>query len=182
MLTELKEAGSHRPPRIIAVTIRLIDFLSTVAYTLSAILLAVIVMLYSMEIVLRYFFLSPTVWTRDTVTYFLAATICLAAPEIARQNGHVAITILLEMCSDRVRQFMETALALITAVVTGGVCWITAGQTARLIETGILTLGTVAVPKWWIAVFIPIGFLLVSLQYLALAFDQNRRDHDRTRI
>lgn len=182
MSTVIKEAGSRRPPRVISLAITLIDVLTVMAYYLSAALLAVIVLLYSMEIVLRYFFLSPTVWTRDTITYLLAATISLAAPEIARINGHVAITIVLEKCSDTMRQILETGLALITALVTGGVCWITASQTARLIETGILTLGTVAVPKWWIAIFIPVGFLLISLQYLTLALDRTRRAHDRKQI
>lgn len=174
--------GENRPLSIVQRAIGWLDALTKLAFYLSAAILGVIVTLYCMEIVLRYFFLSPTTWTRDTVTYLLCATIFLAAPEVARNNNHVAITILVERCGDTWRRRIETALALITAAVAGGVCWVTAGQTFKLFSTGILTLGTVAVPKWWISVFIPIGLLLISLQYLSLALDERRRGHDRTHV
>ena len=182
MSNEKSEVGNSRPLPIAGPAMKLLDKVTKLAFYLSAATLATIVSLYCMEIVLRYFFLSPTVWSRDTVTYLLCGTILLAAPEVARTNSHVAITIAVEMCRPKTRKRIETLLALITALVAAGVCWVTAGETFRLFNSGILTLGTVAVPKWWMSIFIPIGFFLISLQYLSLAVDESRRGHDRAQI
>lgn len=182
MSNEETEAGDSRPLPIAGPAIKLLDGVTKLAFYLSAATLATIVSLYCMEIVLRYFFLSPTVWSRDTVTYLLCGTILLAAPEVARTNSHVAITIAVEMCGSKTKQRVETILALIAAVVAAGVCWVTAGETLRLFNSGILTLGTIPLPKWWMSIFIPIGFFLISLQYLTLAIDKRRRGHDRTQI
>lgn len=170
-----EEVGYRRPPTVIKFAINILDIITKYAAYLSAATLAIIVSLYCMEIVLRYFFLSPTVWSRDTVTYLLAGTIFLAAPDVARQNGHVAITILVEKCQPKLRNKIEFILAFAAGLVALGVCWVTFGATFKLLSSGILTLGTVPVPKWWISVFIPIGFLLIGLQFLSLAIDPYRR-------
>lgn len=172
-------ADTSRPSPLARLSLGLLDQITRIAFYLSAATLALIVILYCMEIVLRYYFLSPTVWSRDTVTYLLSATILLAAPEVARTNKHVAITLVVEMCKPVTRHRIETVLAIVAAVVAMGVCWVTAGETLRLYHSEILTLGTVAVPKWWMSIFIPIGFSLISLQYFSLAVYPTRRNHDR---
>ncbi len=182
MPTEKSGVGNRRPLSMARQAVRFLDWVTRVAFYMSAATLAVIAVLYCMEIVLRYFFLSPTVWTRDTVTYLLCGTIFLAAPEVAKNNSHVAITIAVEMCKEKHRTRIETLLVLIAALVAGGVCWVTAIECIRLFNAGILTLGTVAVPKWWISAVIPLGFLLISLQYFSQVMDQQRRGHDRTQI
>ncbi|MBL1421675.1 MAG: TRAP transporter small permease [Alphaproteobacteria bacterium] len=171
-----EEVGNSRPPNLFKTAIKFLDIVTKYVAYLSAATLAFIVCLYCMEIVLRYFFLSPTVWSRDTVTYLLAGTIFMAAPDVARQNGHVAITILVEKCRPKLRKNLEMTLACVAGVVALGVCWVTFGATFKLFDSGILTLGTVPVPKWWISVFIPIGFLLIGLQFLSLAIDPSRRE------
>lgn len=174
--------GSSHPFYLMRYATSLLDRITRYALYLSASILAAIVVLYCMEIALRYFFLAPTVWSRDTVTYLLCASIMMAAPEVARTNGHVAITIAIEMCSEVTRVRIETFLAFVTSIVSLGVCWVTAGETIRLYNSGILTLGTVPVPKWWMSAFIPAGFLLIGLQYLALATDRVRRGNQRNHI
>jgi TRAP-type C4-dicarboxylate transport system permease small subunit len=156
--------------------------MTQLAFNISAAILLAVTVLYCMEIALRYFFLSPTIWTRDTITYLLCAILLLASPQVARNNSHVAITILVELFDARTRHRIETVLALLTAFISAGVCWITAQETIRLFNSNILTLGTIAVPKWWISIFIPLGFSLVSLQFLSQAVDRTRRGHDRTKI
>lgn len=176
------EVGNRRPPNLIKSAMAILDIVTKYAAYLSAATLAVIVSLYCMEIVLRYFFLSPTVWSRDTVTYLLAGTIFMAAPDVARQNGHVAITILVEKCQPKLRKNVELILACAAGIVALGVCWVTFGATFKLFNSGILTLGTVPVPKWWISIFIPLGFLLIGLQFLSLAIDPTRRNFHKADV
>ncbi|MCO5134930.1 MAG: TRAP transporter small permease subunit [Phyllobacteriaceae bacterium] len=182
MIGTKTEAGGSRPRSFLHGLFQVNDLITKAAFFLSAALLAVIVALYCMEIVLRYFFQSPTIWSRDTIVYLLSGTILLAAPEVARSNGHVAITILVERSNPATQRRMETFLALITTFVALSVVWVTTGETWRLYQSGILTDLTVAVPKWWIGAFVPFGFLLLALQYLALALCPARRGHNKTSI
>jgi TRAP-type C4-dicarboxylate transport system permease small subunit len=175
-------AGSSRLHHRLAPVFRILDAVTLAAFQISALLLLAITALYCMEIVMRYAFASPTLWSRDTITYLLCATLMLAAPQVARRNTHVAITILVDSLPGRIRRAFETTLALSTGLISGGVAWIAAQETARLMTSGILTLGTIAVPKWWIFLFIPVGFALVALQFLSLALDRSRLGHDRTQV
>lgn len=176
------EAGGSRPHGLLSLVFSGLDLVTKFAFALSAVTLAAIVALYCMEIVCRYFFQAPTIWSRDTIVYLLSGSILLAAPEVARNNSHVAITILVDRCSPVARRRIETALALVAAAVAAGVAWVTLGETLRLQRSGILTDLTVAVPKWWISAFTPLGFSLIGLQYLSLALDPARRGRDRTTI
>ncbi len=177
-----RATGTSRLHRARDAAFAALDGVTRLAFWASAVLLAVITALYCMEIVLRYFFLAPTLWSRDTITYLLCATLMLAAPQVARNNTHVAITIAVEGLPDRIRAAVERLLALVTGIVSGGVAWITAQETLRLISSNILTLGTIAVPKWWISIFIPVGFALIALQFLSHAADGTRLGHDKTQV
>ncbi|NMM45291.1 TRAP transporter small permease [Rhodospirillaceae bacterium KN72] len=179
---KIEAAGETRLPSRLTPVFRVLDWVTSFAYRVSALILLAITALYCMEIALRYFFLSPTLWTRDTITYFLCATLLLAAPQVARDNTHVAINIFVEMMPQRIKGRMETILALLTGLISGGVAWITAQDTIRLFDSNILTLTTIAVPKWWISIFIPIGFALVALQFLSLALDPTRMGHDKRQV
>ena len=166
--------GAGRPSRILPVLLEALDRLTRLAYQISAALLGMIVVIYCTEIVMRYFFLSPTIWARDTVTYMLCAMLFLAAPEVARTNSHIAVTLLLEGLTEPARGRAERVLWIASAVVTLGVAGITLTEVMRLYDRNILTLGTVALPKWWFAVFIPLGFGLVGLQFLSLTIAPER--------
>ncbi|WP_418648968.1 TRAP transporter small permease (plasmid) [Thauera butanivorans] len=150
---------------------RLLDVLTRAAFYLSAVLLLAITLIYCFEIVSRYFFNSPTVWSTDTVTYFLGAMTCLAIPEVARTNRHIAVTVFVDAMHGKSKEVAQRVLHLTAGVVAGGVAWIALSETLRLYKSGILTLGTIAVPKWWISAFIPLGLALLTLHYLRFAID-----------
>lgn len=151
--------------------VRALDALTRLAFAASTCLLAAITGIYCLEIVRRYFFNAPSVWAQDTITYFLVAMICLAIPEMARSRGHIAITVLLDLLPARLRGASLRLLDAAVACVAAGLVYITGVETWKLYAGNILTLGTVMVPKWWISVFIPLGFALLGLQYLRHAIE-----------
>jgi TRAP-type C4-dicarboxylate transport system permease small subunit len=146
--------------------VRWLDRLTHGAFVLSASLLISITAIYCFEIVGRYFFNSPSIWAQDTITYFLAAMISLAIPEVARTRSHIAISVIQNMLSPSREQQLARLLALLAGLIALLVAYVTGNETFKLYTANIQTLGTVAVPKWWISAFIPTGFLLLALQYL----------------
>ena len=151
--------------------VRALDALTRLAFAASTSLLVAITAIYCLEIVRRYFFNAPSVWAQDTITYFLVAMICLAIPEMARTRGHISITVLLDLLPPHRRGVCLRLLDVLVAGVAAGMVYITGMETWKLYVGNILTLGTVMVPKWWISVFIPLGFALLGLQYLRHAIE-----------
>ena len=163
--------GGRRPPdpkRILgAQMVHLLDRITKVLFVLSGIVLFLIMAMYLNEIVMRYLLNSPTVWSIDIISFSLAAMVSLAAPELARTHSNISITILPDMIkSDAAKARYNGLLALISAVVIGSVCYVTAQETLKLYNNNILTVGTFIVPKWYVSVFIPVGLFFTTLQYI----------------
>jgi TRAP-type C4-dicarboxylate transport system permease small subunit len=149
--------------------VRLLDRITYVCYTISGLLLLLIMTVYLAEIFLRYVLGTPTVWSIDLVSYALAAMVSMAAPELARNNMHISISLVPDSIKNiRLRENYVRALTFFSAAVLGYVVYVTGGETYKLFQQDILTVGTFVVPKWWVSVFIPVGLFLTTAQYLRL--------------
>ena len=149
--------------------VRLLDRITYVGYTVSGLLLLLIMTAYLAEIFLRYVLGSPTVWSIDLVSYALAAMVSMAAPELARNNMHISISLVPDSIKNvRLRENYVRTLTFFSAAVIGYVVYVTGGETYKLFQQDILTVGTFVIPKWWVSVFIPVGLFLTAAQYLRL--------------
>lgn len=149
--------------------VRLLDQITYVCYALSGLLLLLIMTVYLAEIFLRYVLGSPTVWSIDLVSYALAAMVSMAAPELARNNMHISISLVPDSIkSASMRENYMRVLTFFSAAVIGYVVYVTGGETYKLFQRDILTVGTFVVPKWWVSVFIPVGLFLTAAQYVRL--------------
>ena len=149
--------------------VRLLDRITYVCYSVSGLLLLLIMTAYLAEIFLRYVLGSPTVWSIDLVSYALAAMVSMAAPELARNNMHISISLVPDSLKNvRLRENYVRTLTFFSAAVIGYVVYVTGGETYKLFQQDILTVGTFVIPKWWVSVFIPVGLFLTAAQYLRL--------------
>lgn len=163
-LSEVQTVTRHEPQLV-----RLLDEITRVCYALSGLLLLLIGIVYLKEIVMRYAFNSPSVWSIDVISYTLVAMVAMAAPELARTNTHISITLVNDSIKNhRTRDKYMRLLTLVSALVIFYVVYVTGGETYKLFQRDIFTVGTLIIPKWWVAVFIPIGLTLTALQYLRL--------------
>ena len=157
------------------VLIRLLDAVTRAGAALSALALCGIVGAFCWEVGARYFMNAPTEWAHDTVTYLLAVVIFLGAPELARIGGHVSISFLIESLSPESQALAGRMSALVGSLVCGAAVWMSWSQTAKQFERGIVTLGTIPIPKWWISGVITLGLALLALQFLRHAVARQER-------
>lgn len=150
-----------------------LDRVSWFSLRISALALAAIVAATASEIVLRYFFNNPMEWVGDTVGFLLCGAIFLAVPEVARQRGHVAIPILVESLPERAKLPIERLIYFTSGAACALAAWVCGHETLRQIASGIQTVGTFTIPKWWVSAFIVLGFALTSLQFLRLALHRS---------
>ena len=147
------------------------DWLSKVSFALAASVLAFISAAYCYEVAARYFFNAPTIWASPLVSYGLCLTIFLALPDLTRRGLHVSIDL-----HESLPPSFVAALSRVTTLVGGVACligaWITAEQTWSEFNYGVWTNTYVPIPKWWLFIFIPYGFLSGGLFFLRQAFGE----------
>ncbi|SHF36544.1 TRAP-type C4-dicarboxylate transport system, small permease component [Modicisalibacter ilicicola DSM 19980] len=145
---------------------RLHDHVTRFGFYLGGATLCGIVVCFWIEVVARYFFNSPTLWSGSLVAYFLCVSASLAMPELARTHGHIAITVLPDRLSPKARRRYERIVAL----VAGGICllaaWIIVDENLRQIAGGTTTAMGLDIPKYWVSSFISYAFINTALHFL----------------
>lgn len=148
---------------------RITGWLDGLTITLSAVaaaMLAGTVASYCYEVAARFFFNAPTEWANDAVTYLLAGAIFLAAPDVARTGGHIAIALLVERIGQARRAIVIRVLAMTSAAATLAATWIVGSEAVRQFEQDIFTLGVHPIPKGLISGTLAFGLFLTALQFL----------------
>lgn len=146
-----------------------LDGLTIALSAIAAAMLAGTVASYCYEVVARFFFNAPTEWANDAVTYLLAGAIFLAAPDVARTGGHIAIALLVERIGASHRAIVIRILAAASTAATLAATWIVADEAIRQFEQDIFTLGVHPIPKGLITGTLAFGLLLTALQFLRQA-------------
>jgi TRAP-type C4-dicarboxylate transport system permease small subunit len=141
---------------------RLIDALAFAA----ALLLGAMALHISYDVVLRYFFNAPTSWSNDLSEYSLVWATFLAAPWLVRRGGHVRIDILCERLSPGAGRILAAAVAALAAGVCAIGAWQTGLETWDYYRRGIMLAKVWAVPQWLPYAAMPIGFALMSVEFL----------------
>ena len=142
------------------------DCLTKAGFALAAILVALIAAAFCYEVVVRYFLGAPTSWTYDVGCYFLAAVIFLSVPEMTRRNAHIHVNLL----SERLGPGHARVQSLMIGLLACGACltaaWITGSETWRQYQQDVSTISALPIPKWWVSIFIPYGFVSSALYFL----------------
>ncbi len=150
-------------------------FLRTAGYNLSRLALACIVAAFALEVVRRYLFNAPTSWSSDLVSYLLCVVVFTMMPHVTASGSQVAVTVLIDALPDRRRQLVMRMIYLLGFLACAAMASFAGGETMRQIVRDIQMLAIHPIPKWWVSVWIGIGFGLSALEYLHLAFARNAR-------
>lgn len=138
---------------------------------ISAWMMLGIALSISYEVLVRYFFSSPTKWVDDFTDYTLLYTTLLTSTWLLKKGEHVRLTFLLDRLSPRPRRVMEVISSFICAIVCGYVMWYGAADTWDSIKNSILLPRTILVPRYYIICIIPFGFLMLLVQFVRDAIE-----------
>ncbi|MFK7965036.1 MAG: TRAP transporter small permease [Burkholderiaceae bacterium] len=139
------------------------------AHAIASISLAGIVLAYSYEVLVRYALGAPTGWSAELVSYLLCILVFTMFPTVTAQRGHVAVTVLLEQFGRAKRVRIERVITILGVITCLTVCLFAAQESWRQFSRGVAMMATYPIPKWWISIWLAIGFGLAALEYLRLA-------------
>lgn len=130
----------------------------------SLCILAIMVVV-TLDVVMRYMFRAPLGWVYDLVSlYLMVGAFFLAVSETFRRGGHVAVDLFRNMLRPGVRRRVDAIAALmmlpvlLAMVVTG---W---QSTARALARNETITGVITWPVWASYVFVPLGIGLLLLR------------------
>lgn len=146
-------------------------FLRAAGFTLSKLALAGIVLAYSIEVVSRYAFNAPTAWSADLVAYLLCVLVFAMMPHVTATGGQVAVTVVIDLLPGRKREWVMRGIYLLGFAACAAMAYFACSETMRQILRNIQMLATYPIPKWWVSIWIGIGFALSAVEYLCLLID-----------
>lgn len=151
------------------------DRILGVLATLCSVLLFFMMLIVCYEVVVRYFFNSPTNWVVDISSFILLFFPFLVGAWIFKRDEHVRMDLLLTRLSLKSRTRLNTITYLIAAAVSLTLAYYGFTSTQELYKMGYRTETNLIIPKWPILAVIPIGFFFLFLQSLRKALEYFRR-------
>jgi TRAP-type C4-dicarboxylate transport system permease small subunit len=144
-----------------------VAFLSTAFGALSALLFAAAMLVICHMILIRYVLRAPTIWHTDFAVFAATAAVFLGAPYVLLKRGHVGVDVvetLVPKWTWGILRLAGNAFGLVFCVamfVASGLfaheAWANEWRTA----------GVWQIPLWIPSLPLPVGFALLSLQYVA---------------
>jgi len=129
-------------------------------------MLCLLVVLICVDVSARTLRLFATPWTLDIAEYLLYGITFFGAPWVLREEGHIAIEIVVERFSarwrGRMRRFTDGLGALVCAVL----CYYALRMLWRSYSAKNLVHETFVFPEWYLYVIAPPIFLILLLLFL----------------
>ena len=115
------------------------------------------------------------VWVVQFNEYSLLWMTFLGAAWVLRRDKHVSIDLVTRLLNSRAKVILEIAHGITGMVVCGVLFWYSASVTWGQFQRGVTDVQAVDVPKYLVLLVIPLGFLLLILQFARKVFESYER-------
>ncbi|MDR1535172.1 MAG: TRAP transporter small permease [Planctomycetota bacterium] len=135
---------------------------------ISASLLVFITGMISVTIACRLFNLRGPIWVNQFSEYSLLAMTFFGSAWLLSLERHTAVTLVQDYLSPKSRALLKTVHKAVGASLCALLTYYTGASTLDHIRRGVVDVGSIDVPKGWVLGVIPIGFFLLTCQFLLL--------------
>jgi len=142
----------------------------------AAALVVLLTLLILCDIAARYLRLFTLTWALEASEYMLYAITFLGAPWVLREEGHIAIELVVERLPPRLRAALRRLTDLFGAAVCAllfGYAWAVAW---RSFDSGVMVRKSFEFPEWYAFVPMPPVLLILFGVYLRWLARPPRRD------
>lgn len=144
---------------------------------LAGIIFAATAAMISVNVVLRNLFGSPIYGLLDAVEYGLLVATFLGAPWVLWKRGHVTVDLITAALPDSLAAplaRLTSLIGLVTCVALvryAGEAVLVSAQRGSMIRTAF------TIPEWWVLAVAPLGFALLTLEFLRQTLGRPDRTH-----
>lgn len=147
------------------------NVLSEIAGYLSAVALVLATLIMTYAVALRYFLGSATVWQTETSVYLLVFVTFVGAAYGLKHHAHVGVDLLVDRLPPRPQLAVRLITGLLALGVVAAVIWTSYGTWWEATEGGFRTPTALRAPLSVVYAILPLGMLLVALQYIAFLIE-----------
>jgi C4-dicarboxylate transporter DctQ subunit len=144
---------------------RAFDLVLDAAAAVAAALLVTMTLVITWSVFSRKWFGDPWSWNLEFSEYALLAVSFLGAAWTLRRGAHVQVDLLVNGLPSRIQQALFRLNQLLGLVVCAILAWYSAQGTADALREGQMLIKALTVPKWATMLVIPIGLVLLALQF-----------------
>lgn len=154
--------------------IRLLNFIydriiDTLAY-ISSILIIFVMVMVSIDVLLRYFLNTPITGVLEISEYLMLYIPMLGAAWLLKLRGHVNIDIIINFFNPKTRSILNCVIYIICSLTCAIITYLGGLTTWDQYQRGILDIKAIEIPKYTFLIVIPLGFFLLSVEFLRNAF------------
>jgi len=149
-----------------------IDFSSDAGGVISAACLLMVSIIIVYEVIVRYLFNSPTTWVLEMSVYLSIAIGLLGAAYALKNNSHFSITFATDKLSLKNQKRMKVLTSAAGIVYSTIFIYEGINMVQFSYEMEDASTGMMATPLWIPGLLIPLGGLLLTLQFLKKFIDE----------
>jgi C4-dicarboxylate transporter, DctQ subunit len=162
----MEQAIIVRGSRFWVVFDRVIDFMAL----LAGVILVFIVAAVCYTIGMRFLFTKTTIWIMQTTEYALLWIVFLGTTWLLREKGHITTDLIYTHLSEKGRGYLDVTMYIVGGLSSAVMLLFGILHVCECIAGSVTDVRAVTVPKTLIFIVIPIGSLLLVLQFFRMAW------------
>lgn len=144
-----------------------------------AVLVAGMMLVVSVQVVLRHFFNQPVAWVIEVTQYALVFTLFLGTAWTLKKEAHVNIDVLVNHFSEKSRNLANGITSIICAIICGIITWYAVRLNWDYYQTRYIFAATLRIPAFTLQAVVPFGVLLLCIQFGRRAYGYLRKARER---
>jgi TRAP-type C4-dicarboxylate transport system permease small subunit len=151
---------------------KLFDRLLDVLTAIAGVVLVLIVAAVCYSVFMRFLFTQTTIWIMQTTEYGLLWIVFLVTAWLLREGGHISNDIIYSRLSDKSKEFLDSIMFTVGGLASAVMTYFGTLYTIECIEHNVTDVRAVTVPKALIFFIIPLGSLLLTIQFFRMALNR----------
>ena len=147
---------------------RLLDIMAA----LAGIILVFITAAVCYTIGMRFLFRQTTIWIMPMTEYALLWIVFLGAPWLLREKGHITTDILYTHLYEKTKHTLDGIMFIVGGLTCITMVFLVMIHVWQCITGGVTDVRAITVPKTAVFIIIPIGSLLLTLQFFRMAWSR----------
>ena len=121
---------------------------------------------------MRFLFTKTTIWIMQTTEYALLWIVFLATTWLLRERGHITTDVIYTHLNEKTKQYLDGIMFVIGGLACVIMLYFGIGHIHECIVKGVTDVRAVTVPKWTIFIIIPVGSILLTIQFFRMAWSR----------
>ncbi len=139
---------------------------------LAGVILVFITAAVCYTIGMRYLFTKTTIWIMQTTEYALLWIVFLATTWLLRERGHITTDLVYIRLNEKTKRSLDCTMNVIGGLTCAAMVFLGILHVSQCIAGRVTDVRAITVPKAAVFIIIPIGSLLLTLQFFRMAWNR----------